>query len=136
MKPPPGTVPLLLLCEGAKDIFQGFVPQIDHLRDNLTERNGRQTSNRRLQGRLKQAGASKSLRHLMALMGPITAVINALALYLRKLPTPNVDLPWFARFYNMLLGSVYTGALVLLLIFILLCVFYIAKMGYLLIQKL
>jgi hypothetical protein len=136
MKPPPGTVPLLLHCAGAKNVLQGFLPQIDQLKDELKEKSGRQTVDKQLQGRLKQADTSKSLRRLIALTGLITGVINALALYLRRLQAPTVDLPWFSRIYNLLLAAVYIGAIVLLLLFILLCLFYMGKMGYLLIKKL
>jgi len=136
MRPPPGTVPLLLHCAGAKTVIDLFLPEITVLKDQLNQKNGRQKESKRLQGRLKQADTSKSLKHLMALMGPITAIINALALYLRRLPTPSIEFLWFAKTYSLLLASVYMGSLVLLLIFIVLCLCYIGKMGYLLVQKL
>jgi hypothetical protein len=136
MRPPPGTVPLLLHCAGAKVVLDNFLPDIKVLKDDLTEKNGRQKLGKRLQGRLKQADTSKSLRRLMGLMGPITAIINGLALYLRKLPAPTIEVAWFSRLYNLLLASVYSGALLLLLLFIGLCVVYVGKLGYLLIQKL
>jgi hypothetical protein len=136
MKPPPGTSPLLLHCAGVRTIFQDFLPHIEHLNDDLKEKNGRQTDEKRLQARLKQADASKSLNRLIRLTGLITAVITVVALYLRKLPPPDVDLTWFARAYVLLRASVFLGALVLLLLFIILAGVYMAKMGYLLLRKL
>lgn len=136
MKPPPGTSPLLLHCAGVRAIFQDFLPHIEHLNDDLKEKNGRQTDDKRLQARLKQADASKSVKRLITLTGLITAVINVLALYLRKLPPPDVGLAWFAQVYLLLRASVFLGALVLLLVFIALSVVYMGKMGYLLLRKL
>jgi|ERR1700733_7450121 len=136
MKPPPGAVSLLLHCVGTQAVLTHFLPQIDHLKDDLAAKNGRQKSGKRLQGRLRQADTSKSLRHLMALMGPITGVINALTLYLRRLPAPTIDSAWLAQSYNFLLGSVYSGALLLLLLFIVLCGLYLGKLGIMFIRKL
>jgi hypothetical protein len=136
MKPPPGTSPLLLHCAGVKTIFEDFLPRIEQLKTDLTAKNGRQTDDKRLQARLKQADASKSLKRLITLTGLITAVINVLALYLRKLPPPDVSLHWFAQTYILLRASVFIGSLVLLLLFIVLSVVYMGKMGYLLLRKL
>jgi hypothetical protein len=131
MKPLPGTVPLLLHCAGTQSILASYLPQIHQLKDDLLVKNGRRKTGKVLQGRLKELDSSKSIKRLMGFMGPITAVINALALYLRRLPAPVIEAEWLSKFYNLLLPSVYIGALLLLLLFILLCLLYIAKVGYL-----
>jgi len=136
MKPPPGTSPLLLHCAGVRTIFQDFLPHIEHLNDDLKEKNGRQSDDKRLQARLKQADSSKPMNRLLKLTGLITAVVNVLAYFFRKLPPPEVDLAWFPRIYLLLRASVVLGAFVLLLLFIILAVAYMAKMGYLTLRKL
>jgi hypothetical protein len=134
MKPPPATVPLLLHCAGTKTVLDVFLPGVETLKNELKEKSERQQSSKKIRGSLKQADASKLLRHLMGLIGPITGITNAFAVYLRKLPTPSIDVFWFARVYNFLLATVYCGSLFLLLVFVGLCVLYTIRMGYLLLR--
>lgn len=136
MIPPRGSIPLLLHCAGAQVLLSVFLPEIKALKKRLTEKNVRQKSSKRLQARLKEAETSKSLRRLMALMAPITAVVNALALYLHKLSPPTATLGRLSELYGVLLPSVYIAALLLLLTFTILCLLYICKFGFLLLRKL
>jgi len=136
MTAPAGTSSLLLTYAGARVHLTPFLPCIENLKKELLRKNGRRKNNLRLRARLKQADTSKSLRQLMALMGPITAVINGLALYLHRLTPPVIEVAWLARMYNALMPSVYIAALLLLLVFTVLCILYICKYGTLLLRKL
>jgi hypothetical protein len=69
-------------------------------------------------------------------MAPITAVINGLALYLRKLPPPTIESAWLSSTYKALLPLVYISALGLLFIFSIVCMLYICKYGFLLLRRL
>ena len=69
-------------------------------------------------------------------MGSITAIINALALYLRKLPAPSIQIAWLANLYDMLLPTVYISALLLLLLFAVIFFLFTTKYAMLLIRKL
>ena len=136
MKPAPGTAPLLVHCVGARAVLNAFRPQVERLSNDLTTRNLRQRSGKKLQGRLKEADTSKALKRLMMLLGAITGVVNALSIYLRRLPPPTIEVAWLLKTYNVLLPCVHIGALMLFLLFIALLALFSAKMGYLLIKKL
>jgi len=69
-------------------------------------------------------------------MGSITAIINALALYLRKLPVPSIQIAWLAELYNVLLPAVYISGLLLLLLFAVIFFLFTTKYAMLLIRKL
>jgi hypothetical protein len=136
MKAPPGTIPHLLTYDGGRAQVQCFIPQIENLKKKLSLDNARKKSDKRLMTRLKQADIAASFRKLMVLMGSVTAIVNALALYLRKLPTPSIQIPWLASFYNILLPAVYISALLLLLLFAIIVFLFTTKYAMLLIRRL
>jgi hypothetical protein len=136
MKAPPGTIPHLLTYDGARLPLATFIPQIERLKRVLSLNNARRKSERRLRTRLRQADISVSFRKLLVLMGSITAIINALALYLRKLPAPSIQIAWLANLYDMLLPTVYISALLLLLLFAVIFFLFTTKYAMLLIRKL
>jgi hypothetical protein len=136
MKAPPGTIPHLLTYDGARPQVDRFIPQIDHLKKRLSLNNARKKNDKRLRTRLKEADISASFRKLILLMGSVTAIINALALYLRKLPTPSIQIPWLASFYNVLVPAVYISALLLLLLFAIIIFLFSTKYAMLLIRRL
>jgi hypothetical protein len=136
MKAPPGTISHLLTYDGTRAQLASFIPQIDHLKKTLSLSNARKKDDKRLRTRLRQADTSASFRKLMILMGSITGIINALALYLRKLPPPSIQIRWLAEFYDVLLLSVYISALSLLLLFAIFFLLFTTKYAILLIRKL
>ena len=136
MKAPPGTISHLLTYDGAPAPITPFIPQIEQLKKVLSLNNARQKSDKRLRTRLKQADVSASFRKLLLLMGSVTAVINALALYLRKLPRPSIEIRWLAWLYSALLPSVYISALLLLLLFAIIFILFTTKYAILLLRKL
>jgi hypothetical protein len=69
-------------------------------------------------------------------MGSITAIINVLALYLRKLPPPVITIRSLSVAYNILLPLIYISALVLLLLFAIIFLLFTFKYAMLLIRKL
>jgi hypothetical protein len=88
MVAPSGTAQLVLSYAGKKCELTPFLPRVKRLKVELARKNGRKQGDKQLQVRLERASTSKSLKNLMALMGPITAAINGLALYLHKLGSP------------------------------------------------
>ena len=133
---PAGTAPLMLSYDGQRSTLTPFMPQIRKLKKDLARKNGRKTTDKQLQMRLEKAHTSKSLVRLMALMAPITAIINALALYLRKVAPPAIDAAWLSETYQIVLPLVYISALALLLIFTIICILYVCKYGLLLLRRL
>jgi len=136
MESPSGTAPLILSYDGRRADLVPLLPRVRRLKKELARKNGRRASDRRLSVRLEKAATSKSLRRLMALMAPITAVINGLALYLHKLPPPTIESAWLSSTYKCLLPLVYISALGLLFIFTVVCMLYICKYGILLLRRL
>jgi len=135
MKVPPGTISHLLTYDGARAQLAGFIPQIDNLKKTLSLSNARKRDDKRLRTRLRKADTSASFRKLLVLMGSIAGIINALALYLRKLPQPTIQIRWVAGFYEALLLSVYISALLLLLLFAIFFLLFTTKYAFLLIRK-
>lgn len=136
MKVPPGTISHLLTYDGTRAQLASFNLQIDRLKKTLSLDNARKKNDKRLRTRLRQADTSVSFRKLLVLMGSITGIINALALYLRKLPPPSIQIRWLAEVYNVLLPSVYISALLLLLLFAIIFLIFTTKYASLLIRKL
>jgi hypothetical protein len=136
MKAPPGTIPHLLTYDGARTQVAPFIPKIDHLKKTLSLDKAKKKSNQKLRTRLRQADIAASFRRLMILMGSVTAVINAIALYLRKLPAPTIHNERLAEFYNDLIPSVYISALLLLLLFVGIFFIFTTKYAMLLIRRL
>lgn len=136
MKAPPGTIPHLLTYDGARTKLDSFIPQIEHLKNTLSLSNARKKSDKRLRARIRQADTNASFKKLFVLMGSLTAIINALALYLRKLPTPSIHIAWLAGIYDFLLPAVYISALALLLLFAIIFFLFTTKYAMLLLRKL
>jgi hypothetical protein len=136
MKAPPGTVPHLLTYDGDNVPLIPLVPQINRLKKTLSLDAARRKSDKYLRTRLKQADTSASFKKLLALMGSITAIINVLALYLRKLPPPVITVRSLFILYNILVPLVHIAALVLLLLFAIIFLLFTAKYASLLIRKL
>jgi len=136
MAAPSGTAPLILSYDGRRTDLVPLLPQVRRLKRELARKNGRRTSDKRLDVRLEKAATSRSLRRLLALMAPITAVINGLALYLHKLPPPTIESAWLSSTYKVLLPLVYISALGLLFIFTVVCMLYTCKYGLLLLRRL
>jgi hypothetical protein len=136
MKAPPGTVPHLLTYDGAAAPLAPFISHINRLKEKLSVNSARKKNEKQLRTRLKQADTSPSFRRLLALMGSITAIINGLALYLRKLPPPVMATRWLAGLYNILLSLTYISALLLLLLFAIIFLLFISKYAVLALRKL
>jgi len=136
MKAPPGTIPHLLTYDGTRAQIAKFAPEIEQLKRTLSLDNERRKNDKRIRTRLRQADISASFRKLLLLMGSITAIINALALYLRKLPSPVIEIRWLAEFYDFLLPAVYVSALLLLLLFAIIFFVFTTKYAMLLLRKL
>jgi hypothetical protein len=131
-----GIKQLVLSYDGERSTLAPLLPQIKKLKRELARKHGQKNSEQRLILRLGKADTSASLKRLMALMAPITAIINALALYLHKLPRPTIETPWLASLYQFLLSSVFISALALLFAFTLICLLYTCKYGFLLLRRL
>lgn len=136
MKSPTGSVQHILSFDGQKAILSPLLPQIQKLKDELFRKNGRRRNEVQLAARLDRANTARSLRGLLALMAPITAAINGLALYLHKLPSPVIEARWLANIYGVLLPLVFISALGLLFAFTIICTLYICKYGFLLLRRL
>lgn len=136
MKAPPGTVPHLLTYDGDRAPLGPFVPQINRLKKTLSLDAARKKNDKHLRTRLKQADTTASFKRLLVLMGSITAVINVLALYLRKLPPPVISIRFLSELYNFLLPLIYISALALLLMFATIFLLFTSKYAILLIRKL
>jgi hypothetical protein len=131
-----GASQLLLRFSGKTAILKPYVPQILKLKDDLTRKNGRKQNETQLNARLDRANSARLMKGLMALMAPITAVINGLALYLHKVPPPDIQIGWLLRAYQVLLPLVFVSALALLLMFTVICALYVCKYGFLLLRRL
>ena len=136
MKAPPGTVSHLLTYDGDSAPLAPFVPGINRLKKTLSLDAARKKHNKHLSMRLKEANTSASFKKLLVLMGSITAIINLLALYLRKLPPPVITITSLSAAYNILLPLIYISALVLLLMFAIIFLLFTFKYAMLLIRKL
>ena len=136
MKAPPGTVPHLLTYDGDRAPLAPLVPHILRLKKTLSLDAARKKNDKHLRTRLKQADTSASFKRLLVLMGSITAVINALALYLRKLPAPVITIKFLSALYEILLPLIYISALSLLLLFAAIFLLFTSKYAILLIRKL
>jgi hypothetical protein len=135
MKLPSGLEQLILFYSGRKTDLIPFSPRIERLRRDLARKNGRRESDQQLQSRLDKTDKAGTLKKLIALMGPITAAINGLALYLHKLAPPRIDIAWLSEIYDILLPLVYISSLMLLFVFTLICVAYVCKYGFLLLRR-
>lgn len=136
METPSGTSALVLSFDGRDSELSPLLPQVTRLKRELARKHGRRSADKLLNVRLEKAAASRSLKRLMALMAPITAVINVLALYLHKLSPPTIETAWISNIYLVLLPLVYIAAILLLLVFTLICILYTGKYGLLLLRKL
>jgi hypothetical protein len=136
MKSQRGVNQLLLRFSGKTTVLKPYVPLILKLKEDLTRKNGRKQSESQLDARIDRANTARSMKGLLALMAPITAVINGLALYLHKLPAPEIHIPWLSRAYQILLPLVFVAALGLLFMFTVICGLYICKYGLLLLRRL
>lgn len=77
---------------------------------------------------------SKSSKHLISTVAVFTVIVNALSLYLRELPPPNIQNQWFNAIYSWTLGILHIGALFLLLLIVAISFVYLLKFGSLLIR--
>ena len=136
MVTPSGISSLVLSYDGRESELVPLLPQVKRLKRELTRKSGRRSIENQLNIRLQKAATSNSLKRLMALMAPITAVINGLALYLHKLSPPAIESKWISSVYQVLLPLVYVAALLLLLVFTAICILYTCKYGLLLLRKL
>lgn len=136
MTAPNGVAQLFLSFAGVKCELTRFLPQVKRLKRELARRRDRKEAEKQLGTRLQRAQTSRSLKRLMALMAPSTAVVNALAIYLRRLPAPSIGNQWLLGAYRIMLPLLYLAALMLLLVFTVLCIAYICKYGFLLVRRL
>lgn len=79
---------------------------------------------------------SQSIDRLIKLGGVSTVIINALSLYLRTIPTPNLYYTVFTEIYKILMIVIHILAIVLLLIYIIICLSFSIRYGFLLIKRL
>lgn len=77
---------------------------------------------------------SKSSKHLIGTVAIFTVIVNALSLYLRKLPSPELENEWFSAAYSWTLGILHIGALLLLLLIVVISFLYLMKFGVMLIR--
>lgn len=126
---------LILSYDGERYTLVPYLPQIKKLKRELASKNKQMAIDKNRQTRLERVQTSRLLVRLVALMGPVTMVINALALYLRKIEPPTIRNVWLSALYLDLLPMVYIMALVLLLVFTVICILYIFKYGLLLVTR-
>lgn len=126
----------LLHVTGPEKLLNEIDSKINGLKNTLLGWERRKLKDARSQTSFDGVHKSKSLNRLIALVGVFAVVINALSLYLRKIPPPNINITYLAIIFNVLLAAVHITALLLLLLLILICIVYVIRYGVLLVRNL
>lgn len=98
------------------------------------------TERKKLQGknaglRLEGEKKAQSIERLIKLIGLFAIIINALSLYLRKLPPPTFPSKLLNDIYQLVMSMVHFSALLLLLLIIVISLFYAFHYGLLLLRR-
>jgi hypothetical protein len=126
----------LLFFAGGVSEKELVAEKVNRLKSDLARLDRQEVRDWKIEGRINSAQKSGLLTRLLMLLGPLTAVINAFALYLRKLPPPPIDNTFFREVFSYLFYFIHVGALSLLLVFIVICIGYVGKCGLLIVRKL
>jgi hypothetical protein len=123
-------------CTAKESVLAVIEAKINGVKGNLFRAESRKLRDARNRRRLDGADKSKSINKLLKLVGLFALVVNALSLYLRKIPPPDIKFGAIAAVFNVLLATVHITALALLLLLIIICIVYAVRYGILLIGRL
>ena len=126
---------LLLYVAGETTEISNLEPQIELFKSKaaMAELKGKMHSSD--EERLNKV-SKKPLAILTAVLSIFAAIINGFALYLRKIPPPELGSQSLIEVYKYLMALVHYSALILLLIVIAICVAFLLKYGVVLIRRL
>ena len=119
---------------GNGEVISEIGKRIGLLKSSLYKIEKKEIAERRATESFASEVKSKSSRHLVGTVAIFTVIVNALSLYLRKLPPPELQNEWFSVAYNWTIGILHIGALLLLLLIVIISFLYLMKFGALLIR--
>jgi len=127
---------LLLYVSGKTHQVDSIEKIILSLKTYLTKLERKELREKNIDNRLDSKKGKNSVQKLLGLIGLFTAIINGFSLYLRNIPVPSFSVNVLNKVYELLLSVIHISSLILLLLTILLCIFYVLQYGFLLLRRL
>jgi hypothetical protein len=88
-----------------------------------------------LDERIDRIHKLKAPAFMISLLGAFTAIINAFSLYIMKIPEPMINNTILKNIYNSLISIFHVLAILFLINFCLICIFFLTKYGLLIVRK-
>ena len=126
---------LLLYAQGDSNDLDAIQKQIAGIKSGIVKTETRDFSMNNARDSLAIEDHTNSASKLMKLAGFFTVSVNALSIYLQRLPTPVFPTQKLAVIYQSLLALIHILSLSLLIILILLFIGYVIKYGLLVLRK-
>lgn len=119
---------------GQGKVISEISKRIGLLKNSLYKIEKKEIAERKAANELSSEIKSKSSRHLVGTVAIFTVIVNALSLYLREIPPPDLQNSWFISVYSWTVGILHIGALLLLLLIVIISFLYLIKFGALLVR--
>lgn len=132
--PEPGTQ-LILHIAGDPIVLLEIEHKFTKVKNSLDSSEKKIESEEKVEKRLDRLQTSRPIKLMLSVLSLITAIINAISLYLRKVPPPDFHNDVLSNSYNYFLITIHFSALASLLVVIIIFIVFFVKYGLLIIRK-
>lgn len=126
---------LLLYITGSDEELSKLRPKCENIKSRFTSISERDRNSSELETRINRIHKSKSLGLITTVLTIFTASINGFALYLRKLPPPELSSDFLKSCFSIMVACVYFSSIFLLLIIIFIVGIFLVKYGFMVIRR-